>query len=579
MDLMDLDPIPETTTLYQPLRENEIRLLVLPPGDPEAPVDCHLVTFPLDSAPVYDGISYVWGDAGDVCPVCCDGFSTSITRNLHWALGKIRRPGRPRVVWADALCINQRDSRERSMQVALMGRIYSGARTVFACMGEDPTGGAPHVASLLNDYGPLLNGRPPGLSGMLRLWRGTAVDVVRWRHLGALMRAPWFRRAWVLQEVGLARDPRVLYGAAEFSYRRLIAAVKWARTRGEEFAASVGITSLLIHNQWEDWSEESWRARPASGRHDFLDLLDHAALLDCRDPRDRIYAFLGHPSARGSHEIVPDYTKDTLEVFKEVSALLIRVSGVRALSSVEHSHATINEDFPSWVIRWDTTFILNNISQHPDIQYQANSGSPSATGYINGDVLSAKSIAVDIVEAVWPMRLLSALCDIQFSIGDGSPTCRLDRLVDLLENPQKPCVYHGTRSQRIAHTLCGDSYESAALLPRWKQYLDWYSLPNRPAIPEHALSFWRTMAARCQGRAFIITKKGYYGLAPHVSQPGDLCYVVYGSSVPFIMRPCQSARGRHVRLVGEAYIHGIMRGEAVQMLQDGVLQEELLSIY
>jgi hypothetical protein len=185
--------------LYRPLREDEIRLALLQPGNRGAPITVSLVPASLATPPKYDAISYVWGNSQTLLPICCDGISTNITANLHWALSKARLPDRQRLIWADALCINQNDVQERNRQVAMMGRIYTEANIVLVYMGEDRNGRAADVASLLRDYGPIL-ARPGATAELMQLWRlgcSPAQDV-RWQALRAVMGMPWFRRAWVL---------------------------------------------------------------------------------------------------------------------------------------------------------------------------------------------------------------------------------------------------------------------------------------------------------------------------------------------------------------------------------------------
>lgn len=41
-------------------------------------------------------------------------------------------------------------------------------------------------------------------------------------------------------------------------------------------------------------------------------------------------------------------------------------------------------------------------------------------------------------------------------------------------------------------------------------------------------------------------------------RPGDVCHVFQGARVPFILR---EAEEQMYKLVGEAYLHGIMNGE------------------
>ncbi len=49
------------------------------------------------------------------------------------------------------------------------------------------------------------------------------------------------------------------------------------------------------------------------------------------------------------------------------------------------------------------------------------------------------------------------------------------------------------------------------------------------------------------------------GLGPAILRKGDLCCVLFGAQVPFILRSV----GENYQLVGETYVHGIMKGEAM----------------
>jgi hypothetical protein len=176
----------------------------------------------------------------------------------------------------------------------------------------------------------------------------------------------------------LAKNPRTIYGAVEFSYRDLMATVRCIKTYVADLAAKMEIGALLIHIHWATWSS-NWMAVPAHRQAKMVDLLDHGSLLNCKDPRDHIYALLGHPLARTIGTVFLDYTKETLKVFKETTVLLLGDAGVRVLSSAEHDISTIEQDFPTWVIRWNNTGTLNNIYRHPETRYRsryARSGFP-----------------------------------------------------------------------------------------------------------------------------------------------------------------------------------------------------------
>ncbi|KUI68532.1 Heterokaryon incompatibility protein 6, OR allele [Cytospora mali] len=124
---------------YQPLNTylNEIRLLSLQPSkNIDGPIACSLSTISLDDKPLFEALSYVWGGATATADIFVDGVAFSATTNLHDALKHIRpRTGDPRIMWIDAICINQNDDSERNHQVPLMQRIYSGAAAAVVWLG------------------------------------------------------------------------------------------------------------------------------------------------------------------------------------------------------------------------------------------------------------------------------------------------------------------------------------------------------------------------------------------------------------------------------------------------------------
>jgi hypothetical protein len=63
----------------------------------------------------------------------------SVTQNLESALRNTRKPEDVVWMWADAICINQDDDKEKEAQVQMMRDIYGTARivTVFLGSGTD----------------------------------------------------------------------------------------------------------------------------------------------------------------------------------------------------------------------------------------------------------------------------------------------------------------------------------------------------------------------------------------------------------------------------------------------------------
>jgi len=60
-------------------------------------------------------------------------------------------------------------------------------------------------------------------------------------------------------------------------------------------------------------------------------------------------------------------------------------------------------------------------------------------------------------------------------------------------------------------------------------------------------------------RSLIITEKGFIGVAPMDTRPGDVVCVVRGYHMPIVIRPMEAKQGVY-RLIGNSYVHGIMDG-------------------
>jgi hypothetical protein len=121
---------------HQPLTGDIICLLTLQPGLFNDPIHCQLEQVSLSAGHSYEALSYAWGDAKDTSPMILDRTLYYITKNLECALRYFRYKESLRVLWIDAICINQNDLDEKSEQVLIMGEIYSRATKVYAWLGE-----------------------------------------------------------------------------------------------------------------------------------------------------------------------------------------------------------------------------------------------------------------------------------------------------------------------------------------------------------------------------------------------------------------------------------------------------------
>ena len=126
--------------IYFPLDHSRasLRLLTLYPGVHDAVIECDLHVASLEDKPGYDALSYTWGNSANGGAVRIADRLLSTTDNLCSALRHLRYPDKTRIIWADALCINQNDVEEKTKQVQIMGRIYTECAQCLIWLGEIP---------------------------------------------------------------------------------------------------------------------------------------------------------------------------------------------------------------------------------------------------------------------------------------------------------------------------------------------------------------------------------------------------------------------------------------------------------
>lgn len=104
---------------YSPLSSGSdvIRLLrLMPHKDETADIQCELIEYSLQNSSgthLYEALSYVWGNPDKKLPIFMHNCSFDVTVNLHAALSRLRNHSMARVVWADALCIDQLNLKEK----------------------------------------------------------------------------------------------------------------------------------------------------------------------------------------------------------------------------------------------------------------------------------------------------------------------------------------------------------------------------------------------------------------------------------------------------------------------------------
>ncbi|KAE9382189.1 HET-domain-containing protein [Stipitochalara longipes BDJ] len=197
---------------------------LLQPRTSSETVTCTTKYVKLSEKPQYEALSYQWG-AKDTQPISFNGRMHPVQQNLFNALLKLRHETEERVMWIDALCINQNNVQERNHQVAQMGGIYKGARCVVVWLGlvdEDCVKALDILQSTEKYPGNEYFVRRPWFSTLSKKERALRKNrMLILESFRALSLRSYWTRLWVVQEILLASQLRVQCGEYNISWERL----------------------------------------------------------------------------------------------------------------------------------------------------------------------------------------------------------------------------------------------------------------------------------------------------------------------------------------------------------------------
>ena len=272
----------------------------------------------------YEALSYVWGDALDFATILIDGHAVTVTTSLATALRHLRYPDKPRILWVDYICINQKDIEEKSREVRRMGSIYEQAYCVVIWLGlETPESrvGMEILCYFAHANYPLLN----------PVWQTYPRSLV-YHGLQDVMTRPWFERMWVVQEAGRSHLVMLLCGQDcvswqsinPFAVRHFIRMIQYAEILPEW--ADLGLDRINMQPLLEILDfQDATQFTKSSGScdrqaPDLLDLAHKMRHKKCSDPRDKIFGLWGLVEYLESmKDFKLDYRMSVAEVYGELA--------------------------------------------------------------------------------------------------------------------------------------------------------------------------------------------------------------------------------------------------------------------
>jgi hypothetical protein len=306
------------------LERPAIRLMQLCRGEgPE--LECHLFDAWFDddeSLIPYEALSYVWGSLDTTHHINIGDTRLGITENLHEALTHLRLPDEDRIMWVDAICIDQKNVHERSHQVQQMGRIYKTAQNVVFWLGAATydTDVAMESVRKLQEASNRISCQSwgPDDPQWTQLWdfvklglraRFPGLEDAQEAGMRELRRRPWFRRVWILQEVANAR--RAVVQCSKKSVRAGLFALAPRLMMLEDDLHFTSVLDIMPGSL----RPTSWWAQSS----ELYTLLRRSRGASSSDPRDLVYALLGMASDLDLHPSVrADYTKHPDQLVRDI---------------------------------------------------------------------------------------------------------------------------------------------------------------------------------------------------------------------------------------------------------------------
>ena len=353
-DLIDPTPFDIQNTEvfeHQPLQDpnTELRYLYLLPKthnvdhDGQTIIRCQLHSDAEEQPPRYIGLSYTWGDPELRRPILVGDKVFHATVNLVIALEHLQEEGKTIRFWIDAICIDQSNLSEKSIQVQRMGNVFASAALVLAWLGPAADESEVALRELIR-----YSYHCPSSYEQLKHTFSRVYAALPFESIHAFFDRPWFKRVWVGQEVALNKHVIFVCGRLDIQREELLVC-QGKFTVSRSIWEGVGLSAVNVRFG----AIEPLPLRVFLHENAAFHLLCGSDL-ESSDPRDYIYSSLGRISSLGNCVLDVDYTKRVQDVYTEFAVAVIRAGEVDWLSYGWRLSGNYG-DLPSWVPDWSNT--------------------------------------------------------------------------------------------------------------------------------------------------------------------------------------------------------------------------------
>jgi hypothetical protein len=276
--------------------------------------------------PIFEAFSYTWADSQGNSSLCETIFLgpqydvLPVTTNCLAALRRFRTVA-DRLVWVDAICINQFDLEERGHQVSLMRDIYTSAARVLTYLGDKH--------DLLDTV------------AERSVSDGQRFDPFH-EDLKAIVRMPYFSRIWVVQELLLSKTASLTFDDHTMHWTDFSSHVKSLTASKEDG----------FYGNWVGLLSKRRRIK------DLMSALQITQDCRCSDPRDRVYGLMGLVDDEDRNNLPIDYELSVQQLYTGLTMYWLTKPGSTFSSGYILHRAFFPKEIPflpSWVPDWTST--------------------------------------------------------------------------------------------------------------------------------------------------------------------------------------------------------------------------------
>ena len=553
----------------------------------DQPLDCELLVVSLNDPPPYSTLSYTWGPPVFDHEIFCDGKVMKVTSSLFNGLKRFRHDWERHeevdgLIWADAICIDQTNVQgELSPQLGLMRRIYQQGERCNIDLGEvhnDWFCGYDMIRKLSHAWGSEPKRK---LTSPEQIPDLPDPKHMAWRlFMHMFGRTQWLQRTWIIQEVALSKSAVVMFGRFVFKWEDLVNSWKmfmqlgvWADLSSDSQNGIVNMARIV--NICEGWREESLNVvQLMRWTRDFK-------VTNWKDKIWAVYALIGHME----QGMKPDYALPMHVLYRTFAAGLLEQTGSAAdQSGIDlfplaglHKRRLVS-GLPSWAPDWSAQS-LDEFSKPLDtirwVRYKAAGASKPNIKMIGPSEQTARMLIegaiIDTVTLLASPAIWHSADERRLARGKWYKST--EALFEEAVNTGQ-VIYDNHKDVFSRTLIVNDLYTGGNATLRST------SIENPVSTLEEVVSnldreegrkeggevgevgtYAMQMYAASRFRRFVVTENGFMGLVPFCAEAGDRVCIFLGSSTPFLIREKESSS---FELVGDAYIHGVMDGEALE---------------